>query len=350
MDQLTFVRPGLLEWRDVAAPGLAADDDLLVRPVAVATCDLDTAIVHGLAPLPGPFALGHEFVGAVVDAGDRVGDLAAGDLVAIPFQISCGTCVPCGEGRTGQCATVPRMSAYGMAPIGGDWGGALSDLVRVPFGTHMPLRIPDGIEPAAVASLSDNLPDAWRTVGPHLAARPGADVLILGGSPQGSIPLYAVAFAAALGAGRIDYADPDPDRRALAAELGATVVWGEEAGTGEDGPGFPRRLGAHAITVDSTAHPGGLACALRSTEPGGVCTSTGIYYSETTPIPLLEMYSSGITFHTGRANARADMPEVLGLIAEGRVHPERITATVAPWDRAIEALGDHRLKLVVTRR
>ena len=59
----------------------------------------------------------------------------------------------------------------------------------------MLLAVPDGIEPARIASLSDNIPDAWRTVGPQLEAEPGAAVLICAGA--GSIALYAAALAVA---------------------------------------------------------------------------------------------------------------------------------------------------------
>src|SRR5215472_6183708 len=66
MEQLFFTGHGQVEWRDIRPPKLAGDKDALVRPVAVATCDLDTAVVHGAAPFPGPFPLGHEGVGEVV--------------------------------------------------------------------------------------------------------------------------------------------------------------------------------------------------------------------------------------------------------------------------------------------
>ena len=47
MQQLTFAGAGRLEWEDVPAPELTSGDDALVRPVAVATCDLDTAVDLG---------------------------------------------------------------------------------------------------------------------------------------------------------------------------------------------------------------------------------------------------------------------------------------------------------------
>src|SRR5262245_31698668 len=70
--QLTFRSPGRLEWEDVAPPRLSGDRDALVRPITVATCDLDAAVIAGKAPLPGPFAFGHEFVAEVVEVADGV--------------------------------------------------------------------------------------------------------------------------------------------------------------------------------------------------------------------------------------------------------------------------------------
>src|SRR4051794_20080559 len=101
MQQLTFVGPRTLEWHDVADPTLSTPASALVRPVAVATCDLDLGIVTGEAPLPGPFAFGHEFVADVVAIGDEVRDIAIGRRVVVPFQINCGSCEPCARGLTG---------------------------------------------------------------------------------------------------------------------------------------------------------------------------------------------------------------------------------------------------------
>src|SRR5207247_7841013 len=143
--------------------------------------DLDTALLHGRAPYRGPFALGHEGVAEVVDAGDRVDGLAPGQLASISFQVFCGECAACREGRTASCEATPPMAMYGLT-IGGDWGGFLSDAVRVPYANAMLFPLPDGVDPVAAASVSDNIVDAWRTVGPQLERHPGAEVLVAGGA------------------------------------------------------------------------------------------------------------------------------------------------------------------------
>jgi threonine dehydrogenase-like Zn-dependent dehydrogenase len=337
MRELNFVETGKLEWRDAAAPSLEGDGQALVRPLAVATCDLDTGVIAGRFPIPGPFAFGHECVAEVVDVGDAVTSVRPGDLVSVAFQISCGECAACRAGNSGSCTETPRLAMYGL-PLGGDWGGFLSDLVRVPYADAMLVALPEGVAPATAASVSDNIVDAWRTVGPQLAANPGAPVLVCGGA--GSIDLYAIQIARALGAERVDYAGGRNDAaRTLAHELGAEVV-GDE---------FPDRLGAYPIVVDASAKEDGLACALRSTAPDGVCTSIGIYTTPTTPVPLLEMYTKNITFVTGRVHAREAMPEALALIADGRLDPEPVTGRHIAWDDAADALAEYREKLVIER-
>ena len=336
MRQLTFVEKGKLEWRDGPDPRLEGDGQALVRPLALATCDIDTAFVQGRAPVGGAFAFGHECVGEVMDVGDSVASVKPGDLVSVPFQVSCGECEACRAGRTGNCDSVPRLSMYGL-PVGPQtYGGFASDAVNVPYADAMLVPIPDGVEPSAVASLSDNIPDAWRTVAPALEAAPGAPVLIAMGA--GSIALYAISIALALGAERVDVVGGRPRDRELAAELGANVLDQE----------FPDRMGFYPITVDASADPAGIACALRSTDADGICTSIGIYF-EPTPLPLLDMFTQGITFVTGRPHVRGLMPEVLELVRQGKFDPDPVTASKVDWDDGAEALSDLRAKTVLTR-
>lgn len=339
MRQLVYTAPQMLEWREAPEPCIDSDDGALVRPVAVATCDLDGLIVAGESPFAPPFPLGHECVAEVVDVGDAVATVRPGQLVSVPFQISCGACAACRRGRTGNCTSVAFMSTYGFGPAVERWGGFLSDLVYVPYADHMLVPVPPGLDPVTVASASDNISDAWRAVAPQLATEPGAPVLVVGGAGPGSIGLYAVALAFALGSEAVTYVDNDPVRSGIAAQFGATTHTDR-----------PRHLGRFPITVDSSADPEGLALALRSTAPDGTCTSTAIYFGEQPSLPLLEMYTMGVTFITGRAHVRPAMPHVLALASEGTLHPECVTTREVAWDDARDALtaGDWT-KLVVQR-
>jgi threonine dehydrogenase-like Zn-dependent dehydrogenase len=337
--QLTWLGPGALEWQEVDAPRLEGDGEAIVRPIAVATCDLDAVLMSADAPLPPPFAFGHEAVAEVVEVGPGVTVAAPGDRVIVPFQMSCGRCDPCRRGATGSCETAGAGAAYGMAPIGrGEWGGMLSDLARVPYSDAMLVPLPAGLVPADVASVADNVPDGWRAVAPPLAARPGAPVLVVGGA--GSVGLYAAAAAVALGSEHVDYLDDDPRRVAIAEAVGAHPIEARPDG---------RRAGRYPITVDHAGTVEGLHTAIRSTEPEGTCTSTAIYFDSEVPLPMLEMYTRGIRLHTGRVNARAAIPEVLALVVSGRLHPELVTAAEVAWDDATTALVGLDAKVVLVR-
>ena len=334
MRELTLVEPRRLEWGAVDEPRRQDDRDATVRPLAVATCDLDAMIITGGTPWQPPIAIGHECVAEVLEAAD--GGPEPGTLVSVPFQISCGDCARCRRGLTGNCENVPFLSMYGFGAAGGNWGGFLSDVVRVPFADHMLAPLPDGVSPEAAASVSDNISDGWRLVAPGLEQWPGGEVLIAGGSP--SVGLYGVQVALALGAARVVYCDVEDERLRKAEALGAEVV-----------EGYPERLGPFPITAMVAADPAALALAARSTAPDGICTCAGIVFQPDTPIPLLEMYTKITTFQTGRVHARPTMPRVFELMADGRLQPEAVTDRVLGWDEAPEALAGNLGKLVSSR-
>lgn len=339
MEQLTFVAPGKLEWRDVAHPEIQSATDAIVRPIAVARCDLDLYIATGFVPFPGPFAFGHEMVGEVVDAGDKAG-VAPGKRVIVPFQISCGQCASCKRGFTASCEAVPPYSAFGLGGGRVEYGGALSGAIRVPFADFMLVPLPSGVDPVAAASAADNIPDGWRAVAPHLAEYPGASVLVVGGLAQ-SVGLYAAGAAVALGAGRVLYLDDNADNRDRASAMG-TEAAPLALSEGRD----PVEM--FEIVVEAAGTPDALAFAIRSCKPNGVVTSVAMHLGTTTPIPLTQAYYKGLTFHTSRASARKWMPDVMHCIACGKLHPELVTHRVLPFSDAAEAMTDSGPKLVFT--
>jgi alcohol dehydrogenase len=339
--QLIYVKPGRVEWEELPEPELVDPAGALLRPLAVARCDLDQPMaMQGV--FPGPFPVGHEFVAEVLAVGDQVAERRVGERVLVPYQLSCGVCVACRGGRFGGCHRyrAPAGGAFGFGAAGGGHGGAVADVVAVPAADHLLLPAPDALPSTALCTLPDNLVDAYRTVGPQLLERPGADVLIVGNTAR-SIGLYAVALATALGAGSVRYVDGDPERAATAAQLGAEPIIHQGS--------WPRRFDRAAITVDNTGDADGLACTLRSTDDYGTCTGVAIHFTPTTPIPLLEMYTKGITFHVSRADSRRYLPTVIDLVANGHIDPLTIPTAIVDWDNADGAWLEPATKLVVER-
>ena len=340
MRQLNYLRPGTLEWHDVPAPTLTGPGSALVRPLVVSTCDMDGVVISGAAPFRGPLPVGHEGVAEVVDVGDAVTSVAPGDRVLVPWKISCGACAACRRGRTAHCESVPKEAAYSWGPTAVEYGGFLADLVLVPFADHMLCPVPSGVDELAAVGVTDNITDAWRAVGPPLAGRPDATVLVAGGGGPGSIGLFAAGLAAALGAGLVVYADPDGGRRETAAGWGATAL-----ASLDELPGEPRRFD---VTVDASGDPRLLHAVVRRTAPGGLCTSTtaATYAAGDVPLPLLDMYRHSVTLTTGWVDTRPLMAEPLALIADGRFDPAPAFTAVATFDDAPEALAQPFTKLL----
>jgi threonine dehydrogenase-like Zn-dependent dehydrogenase len=334
MRELTFVARRQVEWRERPHPRLQSPVDALVRPVVATTCDVDLVILIGRSSVPPPFAIGHECIAEVVETGDAVTHVSAGDLVVVPWHISCGHCDRCSAGLYAHCRAVPELAMFG-APLGGDWGGLFSDLVRVPFADRMLVPLPAGLDPIALASAGDNWSLAWRLVAPHLESRPGAAVLIMS---RGSIGLYACDIAGALGASRRLYVDPDARRRAIAESFGAETAASIE----------PTRHGFD-IAVEATGRVGDLGTACLSLVPEGICESAGNHFRPG-QLPLLEMYMSGVTLRMGRDNVRAHIPQALQLAATGAVNPRAVVSDVLDWETLPSALPELRSKPVFVRR
>jgi threonine dehydrogenase-like Zn-dependent dehydrogenase len=341
MRQLTFEEAGRYAWHDVPDPKITAPEQALVRPLMVACCDLDVAVANGRLPMPPGHAVGHEGLAEVVAVGDGVAGVQVGDRVVVPFQISCGDCRECRRGVTGSCASLPLMAMYGMAPLAGlDGGGFMSDLVLVPYADAMLIPVPPSVDPIAIASLSDNIPDGWRAVGPFSAELAGLDpadrrVLVVG---RLSIGLYAAALAAALGF-HVDYIDTDAQRLAVAEKLGAVV---------HDTAKPDKSWDPYPVTVNTSGDRALLAATLRATWPDGVCTDTGIYPEYNVEMPLLPMYTRGVRFITGRVSARAVIPEILELLAGG-CDLSPVVERVVPWEDAPSVWPTMVGKTVFTR-
>lgn len=333
MRELTYTGRHRVEWREVPDPAVERPTDAMVRPVAATTCDVDSVIIAGRAPLPPPYPIGHEAVAEVIEVGDEVTHVEPGDRVVIPWHIACGRCSRCRDGLYAYCEAVPPLAMFG-APIGGHWGGLFSDLVKVPYADRMLVPLPDDLDPVAMASASDNWSLAYRLVAPHLEKKPGGDVLFMS---RGSIGLFACDIAGALGAGRRLYVDPDPARRALAESFGAETAESIE----------PIHQGFD-IAVESTGRVEALATACCSLVPEGMCESAGNHFRPG-ELPLFQMYLNAVNLRVGRDSVRANIPAALELARSGKVNPASVVSDVLDWEDLPEALPELKTKPVFVR-
>jgi threonine dehydrogenase-like Zn-dependent dehydrogenase len=329
---------GGLEWRERPQPEIVDPTDALVRPIAASTCDLDQAIVHTTVPgAEQPFAIGHEAVGEVLEVGMAITRLRPGEVVVIPYHLSCGACDRCGEDLPLFCrkTAADALAVYGI-PVGEDYGGLFSELVRVPFADHNLVKVPPSVAPLDAVSVGDNLTDAYRVIAPRLRARPGSAVLIMSG---GSIGLYAADVARAYGARLVRYVDASAQRCELAEEFGAKVSTLQAFDPSE-----------HQYEISLVTHGSvdALRAALLATAPGGEVENLGFHFTDVS-LPVAAMHFKCLTFRSAMSNARPLVPEVLALVASGRISPTRVHTAVLPFDEAADALPTAGFKPVFVR-
>jgi threonine dehydrogenase-like Zn-dependent dehydrogenase len=362
MRELQYKCAGTLAWAEREPPTLIDPGDAIVRPFLAGRCDGDTLPLHrpvsralqvgiavraidpvvgcicGKIPFKGPFAIGHECVAEVISVGPDVTNVRAGQTVVVPWAVSCGTCPQCLRGLTSKCSTTTTrtLAAFGFGPASGPWGGMIVDELRVPFADHMLVPVPSGVPAERVAAASDNLADAWRSVVPPLADRPGGSVLVIGGGAK-SIGLYAAGLAVAHGASSVDYLDDDPGRRAVAESFGART----------SPRGTPTQR--YDVVVEAASRASALRQALRALAPGGVCTAVGYYLATATRVPLMSMYATDVTLRVGVSHARAVLPDLLAFVEHSGFPAERVTTLAADWDDAPRAYTAKTTKVVLRR-
>ena len=274
----------------------------------------------------------------MVALGDEVTDLSVGQVVVVPWAISCGSCPECLRGVTAKCSTAgdSTLSAFGFGPASGPWGGMVADEIRVPYADHMLVPVPDGVDPLRVAAASDNLSDAWRTVVPPLGERPGGSVLVIGGGAQ-SIGLYAAGLAVLHGASVVDYLDHQVERLEIAESLGARV---HEISKSRRRSQLSAVPGRYDVAVEASSQGSGVRDAIRSLNPGGICTPVGYYLAPNTKVPLMHMYANDATLRIGVSSVRPILPDLLDFVARTEFPAEKVTTVLADWEDAPSGLRD----------
>ncbi len=192
-----------LERQPVEAP---RGDEVLVRVAACGVCATDLHLLDGsIALYPPPRILGHETAGVVAAVGPAVRSLRPDDRVALDTSIPCDRCFYCQEGLPFLCGERTSRS------------GGFAEYLAVP--ERIAYRLPDGVS-LEVGALAEPLSCCLHAVG-MAPLRPGATAAVVGAGPIG---LLLVQLLRHLGVVACVVSEPDPARRALARELGATHV------------------------------------------------------------------------------------------------------------------------------
>ncbi len=209
--------PGLwLEEIESPRPGI---NDVLIRVKRAGICGTDVHIYKwddwAQRTIPVPMAIGHEFVGEIVEVGSNVSDFHPGDIVSGEGHVVCGRCRNCLAGRRHLCAHT--------LGVGVNRPGAFAEYIVLPM-TNIWRHAPD-ID-LDIAAIFDPFGNAVHTALSFPVL--GEDVLITGAGPIG---LMAAAVVRHAGARFVVVTDMNPFRLDLAKKMGATIALDIHRGT-----------------------------------------------------------------------------------------------------------------------
>ena len=187
-------------------------NDVLIRVRYAGICGTDVHIYQwddwAQKTIKVPMAIGHEFVGEVVQVGSNVNDFFPGDIVSGEGHVVCGRCRNCMAGRRHLCANTQG--------VGVNRAGAFAEYISLPM-TNI-WRHHAGID-QEVAAIFDPFGNAVHTALSFPVL--GEDVLITGAGPIG---IMAIPVARHAGARHIVVTDMNPYRLDLAKKMGATLT------------------------------------------------------------------------------------------------------------------------------
>jgi threonine dehydrogenase-like Zn-dependent dehydrogenase len=338
---------------DVPDPVIKQPTDAIVRITTTAICGSDLHLYEVMGPfLDEGDILGHEPMGIVEEVGTEVRDIAPGDRVVIPFNISCGSCFMCEQGLQSQCETTQNheygrgASLFGYTKMYGQVPGGQAEYLRVPQAQYGPIKVPDGPPDERFIYLSDVLPTAWQAVA-YADIPEGGSVAVLGLGPIGDM---CCRIALHQGAARVIGIDLVPERLNRARARGVEVVDFEEhddlgevvreltGGRGTDSvidavgleahgtppaklaqdmvgllPDFVGRRMMEKAGVDRLS---ALYAAIDIVRRGGTISLSGVYGGEADPIPMFTLFDKQVQLRMGQANVRRWTDEILPLLTD----------------------------------
>jgi alcohol dehydrogenase len=342
MRALLFERFGTVpEVREVPIPEPPAGA-VVVQVEATGICRSDWHALAGHDPdVVLPHVPGHEFAGTVHALGAGVTGVEVGERVTAPFVYACGGCEPCRRGDQQVCLD-QRQPGFTR------WG-SFAEYVVVERAAVNLVRLPEEVGFDTAAVLGCRFGTAFRAVTGVGAVRAGEWVVVHG---CGGVGLSAVMIAVAAGA-RVLAVDVSPGALALATQFGAEVAL--TAGTApapgpvEDGPLVTaiRELtggGAH-LSLDALGSPATCAASIAGLRTGGRHVQVGLLPPALgrPAVPMHLVVARELRLLGSHGLSAHAYPDLLALVASGRMHPQRLITGIIGLDQAgavLATMGD----------
>jgi NADPH:quinone reductase-like Zn-dependent oxidoreductase len=301
-----FGGPEVLTYEDVPDPK-PRKDQVLVRVRACSLNHLDIFVRKGLPGVNLPHILGSDIAGEVVEVGEYVRDLKAGQRVLVAPMHFCNVCLKCVAGLQNQCR---EFTVLGNAVDGGN-----CELIAVPAVNVIP--IPETIDFDAAASVPLVFVTAWHMLTARAAIRPGQTVLVLGANS--GVAIAAIQIAKLFQA-RVIATAGDERKMELARKLGADFVIDH----------YKQKISKEVRKITDSEgvdivieHVGSATWdeSVRSLKTGGILVTCGATTGPKVDLDLRFLFARQLSLLGSYMGTMCDLQQVLGHIFAGRLKP-----------------------------
>ncbi|KAK0476862.1 hypothetical protein IW261DRAFT_1339249 [Armillaria novae-zelandiae] len=363
MRAVVYESPFRVTVQDVPKPTIEHADDVIVKGAPCCICGSDLHMYEGRTGAQAGIVFGHENMGIVDEIGSGVALLKKGDRVVMPFNVACGRCLNCEEGRSAFCTHVnPGFVNFDAEDVAsyvamGPYQGGQAEYVRVPFADFNALKLPSGNEHEEdFALLADIFPTGWHGV-EISGFRPGESVAVFGAGPVGLMAAYSALIR---GAAEVYVVDRVPERLAKAKEIGCIPInftesdpadqiiqlrGGKEVDRGVDAVGYqatssdgkteqPNAVLEALIKVVRPTGGLGIPGLYVPTDPGAPDSAAAKGYIS---FPFGKLFEKGLTVGTGQCNVKSYNRYLRDLIMAGRAKPSFVVSHNLPLEDAASA-------------
>ena len=325
-------KPLKIEEIDLDAPG---PGEVLVKMIAAGLCHSDLSVISGVRPRPVPMALGHEASAQVVQVGEGVTDLKAGDRVVLVFVPSCGHCMPCMEGRPALCEPGAESNGKGTLLSGERrlhlGSQAVNHHVGVSaFAEHAVVsrrscvKLEQDIDPVEAALFGCAVLTGVGAVVNTAKVQPGQTAAVIG---LGGVGLCALLGAVASGARDIVAVDLHDSKLAIARSLGATITV-----NARDPDAVAKVKEATRGGVDFAFEMAGVVQAMemsyRMTRRGGTTVTASLPHPQHNwPLQQVSLVAEERTVkgsYIGSCVPARDVPRYIGLYMAGKLPVDKL--------------------------
>lgn len=355
-------RPLVIEEVDLEGPG---EGELLVEIAAAGLCHSDLSAIAGKRPRTLPAVVGHECAGIVRELGPGVSGVSVDDHVVMVFVASCGHCPYCYDARPNLCESSWASRTNGTLSTGGrrlsvrgkslnHYSGISAFAEYAVVSQSSVVRIDKAFSLKDAAVFGCAVVTGVGAVVNTANLKMGQSAAVVG---LGGVGLSAILGARAAGAGRIIAIDTNPDKLALALELGATDVFNAAA------PDVVAEI--KALTGGGVNHVFEMAGVQPAIElsyeilrRGGQLTVASLPdASARFALPLANMVGDEraiVGSYMGSCSPQRDIPRFLELYRQGRLPVDRLRSAEHPLESINEgfdrlARGEAVRDLVVFR-